>query len=277
MSSNLSRIPRALWRLDGRIAWVESFLLCVLFFGLVAGGIAQILVQNVPAAGRPWLARGTLLTAASLAAAGAVALARRKTGARLLVRGRGTAPSPSSSHPLPLRSKGRASGPLPFALAGFGFFVWGWLQVSSDIDYLMQAALFWIALVAAGLAARQRKHITMELLDKVPSPVVRRIAAGVAALAAAGIAATLLGIGVQYVLDSRERGEIFRTLYATGFSIPTWWVKLALPLELGLLSWRFFLVLLETILDYRPHRAEEALVPEIEHLHESTDNGEALA
>jgi TRAP-type C4-dicarboxylate transport system permease small subunit len=90
------------------------------------------------------------------------------------------------------------------------------------------------------MATRERRHITIDLLDSSISPRVKavfNIIVGVVALVAL---AYLAKLGVWYLGIEREFGDTSPAL-----KLPYWQMKSIMPVALALMSWRFFVLILE--------------------------------
>ena len=123
----------------------------------------------------------------------------------------------------------------------------GALHLDNAVDYLLRSAVLWIGLLGASLAARHRKHITIEALERVLPDRLRRVTAVVIHATGLVILVVLLGVSLEYVGDSREKGEVFFTFRESGTEFREWWAKAILPVGLGLLTWRFALLLLQSV------------------------------
>lgn len=229
---------RRLARLDAWIAGLESALLCALVLALASGGAAQVLAQNVEPA--RWGGIRTGLLAAGLAFAA--------LGATVAFRGRGVA-------------RVRAAGTRSLLAGAFLLLMAGAFWLSNGLEYLARVSVLWIGLLGASLATRGRRHITIEAIEKHVPARWKRPAAAAVCLAAVGILLVLLAVSLEYVRESRARGDLLFVHRETDFEFPAWWAKIALPLGLGLMAWRFGLLLAETLLgeDLLPREPE---VPE---------------
>ncbi|MBI2398245.1 MAG: TRAP transporter small permease subunit [Xanthomonadales bacterium] len=103
------------------------------------------------------------------------------------------------------------------------------------LDPLLRVLVIWVALLGAVAAARQDKHISLDLVGRFLHGrglrVARLFAFGFAALAAFALLRASLGL----IEMDRESGT---TLFG---SVPTWWAELILPVAFGLLGLRFVL------------------------------------
>jgi TRAP-type C4-dicarboxylate transport system permease small subunit len=214
------RIRRALAAADRGVAAVEATIVVLALFGLVAGGLALVLLQNV-SHGRLDLGRHLVLAAAVLCSvAGAMGAARSVAtrGKAGLAEGRGA------------------------EIAALGFFFAATrcaTRSPTAVDPLQRAAVLWIAVLGASLATRRREHITIEVLERSLPARPARILRALLALAAAGACAVFAKIAADFVLDSRARQKVYFTWYELDFAFPDWWVKVVLPAGLAIMSVRF--------------------------------------
>jgi len=226
--------------IDGGLARVEAFLLSVHFFGLVAGGIAQVIQQNVPPG---WIGRGAEGLAGAGGGAGSWDLLSAIAGTSVALL--------ASAGALALSGRRRVAMKV-LVIGLFIGYLRGALYLEGGIDYVLRASVLWIGLIGASLATRQRKHITIEALEKFCPERIKRLSTVLTSATAIAILVVLFRVSLEYVGGSRERGEVFFNLRKADFAMPEWWVKLILPIGLGLLCWRFTLVLLEALADVVP-------------------------
>ena len=202
-----ARLLGALRRADAGLAACEAGVLAVFVGGLIAGGLALVVRQNLDGDADGIVSVLLLVGVALLAAAG-------------------------------WKRSGRA------LLAGvFLMLVAGALHLGADVDYLVRVAVLWIGLLGASLAARGRRHITIEVLTRALPRAARRPADIVVHLTALVLLSILAAVALEYVLDARERGEVFRVFERSGFELPGWWVKSILPFGFVTMAWRSFLEL----------------------------------
>lgn len=100
-------------------------------------------------------------------------------------------------------------------------------------DPAMRAMVLWIAMLAASLAARDLKHIRIDLLDRlVPAPaaaVIRRVvlfATAVVCLAMVAASAQMMAYEYQFQTNAFA-------------NVPSWVVQLIIPIGFALMGWRF--------------------------------------
>jgi len=204
-----ARLLGALRRADAGLAAGEAAVLCLLVGGLIAGGLALVVRQNLTGDGIG------VVTAVLIAAVALFGFAAWKRNGRALVAG------------------------------AFFLLFCGALYLGADTDYLVRVSVLWIGILGASLAAREHKHITIEVLTRALPVAARRPAAIAVDLTALLVLASLAAVSLEYVLDARERAEVFRVFERGGFEMPSWWVKAILPAGFAVMAWRYFLGLFE--------------------------------
>ena len=107
----------------------------------------------------------------------------------------------------------------------------GWLQG----EVAQRTLVLWIALLGALGAARERRHLAIDLLPRLLPPWGRRLAWGLAQLIAAGLCMAMAWYGWQLVELEREApGPLFAGL-------PSWAGMLIIPFGFALLGLRCLL------------------------------------
>lgn len=107
----------------------------------------------------------------------------------------------------------------------------GWMGAEASA----RALVLWVALLGALAAAREGRHVRIDLAEHwLPSRLQGALARTASALAA--LVCALLGwYGWQLVALEQDMGE---TTFA---GLPAWWVSLVIPLGFGLMALRFAL------------------------------------
>jgi len=103
------------------------------------------------------------------------------------------------------------------------------------LDPVLRALVMWIAMLGALAATRHDKHINLDALTRVLSPLWRRIARIVTLLFAAAICVVLADASVGLVELDRESATMLVD------QVPAWWTELILPIGFGLMALRFTL------------------------------------
>ena len=102
-------------------------------------------------------------------------------------------------------------------------------------DGLMRLIVLWLALLGAIAASRDRKHIAIDVTDRILPPQLRVAAAVVRNLFAAVVCALLAWYSWSFVRDSREFGDVLLG------NLPAWWFQAILPVGFALISYRYLL------------------------------------
>ena len=102
-------------------------------------------------------------------------------------------------------------------------------------DGLMRLTVLWLALLGAIAASRDRKHIAIDVTDRILPPRLRVAAAIVRNLFTSIVCALLAWYSWSFVRDSREFGDVLLG------NLPAWWFQLILPVGFALISYRYLL------------------------------------
>ena len=114
-------------------------------------------------------------------------------------------------------------------------FAWG--------DPLLRILVLWIALFGAMAATRDRNHINIDVLSKFLPDFLKKPAQLLTHLFSSVVCAMLAWQGGRLVLlDYREATTAFA-------SVPAWACELIIPFGFGVISLRFFLYLLQTLIN----------------------------
>lgn len=98
---------------------------------------------------------------------------------------------------------------------------------------LVRYLVLWVGFVGAALAAREDKHITIELLSALGGRAAGRLRAAVANAAAALVCALLTLAGVKFVRFEAEMGG------ATFPGVPAWLPELVIPAAFAVMTLRY--------------------------------------
>lgn len=103
------------------------------------------------------------------------------------------------------------------------------------LDPLLRALVLWVAMLGAMVAAREGRHIGMDLAARMLPPVPARIARLLSWLFAAAVSALLAWQAGRMVADERALG-------AVAFAkVPVWWVQAILPVAFAVIALRLAL------------------------------------
>ncbi len=109
-------------------------------------------------------------------------------------------------------------------------------------DELIRFAMMWVALLGASLATAERRHITIDLLDRSLSPRTKAAFNLVVEVLAVVVMGLIAWVGWWYIGQERaypDRSPALGVLY--------WHVKTIIPIALGVIAWRFGLLAIEDV------------------------------
>lgn len=102
-------------------------------------------------------------------------------------------------------------------------------------DGLVRLIVLWLALIGAIAAARDRRHIAINLAERyLPERVMVPVNVLVEAFTA-GVAGVLAWHSARFVLDSRAFGDVLLDGW------PAWWFQAILPVGFALIAYRYAL------------------------------------
>ena len=120
-------------------------------------------------------------------------------------------------------------------------------------ESLVRYLVLWVGFIGASLAAREGRHITIEVIKLRPSAGGRRYLAAVSQLCAVVVCALMTWAAVKFVSDDAEIGT------RTFLDLPTWVLETIIPATFAIMSLRF---LLRAIRALRPDAARQASAPQ---------------
>ncbi len=135
-----------------------------------------------------------------------------------------------------------------------------------DGPRVAQHLVLWVAMVGGSLAARDRRHISIEAISKVVTPQGRRVVEGIVDLGTVAVCVLLAYAAAGFVdaeraLDAEKvaRGQVGEQLLTIGARVvPAWWSLCILPVGLGLVGWRYALLGMSRIFVDEPVEPEAA-------------------
>ena len=120
-------------------------------------------------------------------------------------------------------------------------------------ESLVRYLVLWVGFIGASLAAREGRHITIEVIKLRPSAGGRRYLAAVSQLCAVVVCALMTWAAVKFVSDDAEIGT------RTFLDLPTWVLETIIPATFAIMSLRF---LLRAIRALRRDAARQASAPQ---------------
>ena len=102
-------------------------------------------------------------------------------------------------------------------------------------ESLVRYLVLWVGFIGASLAAREGRHITIEVIQLRPSAGGRRYLAAVSQLCAVAVCALMTWAAVRFVRDDAQIGT------RTFLDLPTWVLETIIPATFAIMSLRFLL------------------------------------
>jgi TRAP-type C4-dicarboxylate transport system permease small subunit len=102
-------------------------------------------------------------------------------------------------------------------------------------ESLVRYLVLWVGFIGASLAAREGRHITIEVIKLRPSAAGRRYLAAVSQLCAVVVCALMTWAAVKFVHDDAQIGN------RTFLDLPTWVLETIIPATFAIMSLRFLL------------------------------------
>jgi len=102
-------------------------------------------------------------------------------------------------------------------------------------ESLVRYLVLWVGFIGASLAAREGRHITIEVIKLRPSAGGRRYLAAVSQLCAVGVCTVMTWAAVKFVRDDAQIGN------RTFLDLPTWVLETIIPAAFAIMSLRFLL------------------------------------
>lgn len=101
------------------------------------------------------------------------------------------------------------------------------------IDPLLRMLVLWLSLVGATVAAREQKHIQIDVLTRLLKPGLLRIVTTVVNLFSAGVCLTIAWSGMTWIqFDYEDQITSF-------LNIPAWMLEVIIPISFTLIGLRF--------------------------------------
>ncbi|HEY4717351.1 MAG TPA: TRAP transporter small permease [bacterium] len=113
----------------------------------------------------------------------------------------------------------------------------------SGTEELLRHIVFWTGLVAGSLLTRENRHIKIDILSKMMPARMEQVTAIIINLVSLCICVMLLLASIRFIsveMQFQERSPL---------PVPIWSLQLILPIGFFMISLRFFLKLIEKILE----------------------------
>lgn len=102
-------------------------------------------------------------------------------------------------------------------------------------EALVRYLVLWVGFIGASLAAREGRHITIEVFRLRPAAAGGRLLSALSQLFASGVCAAMTWAALKFVRDDAQIGN------QTFLDIPTWVPEAIIPLTFGVMSLRFLM------------------------------------
>lgn len=108
---------------------------------------------------------------------------------------------------------------------------------------MVRHLVLWVAFIGAGIAARERKHIKIDIAQRMLPLPLRRLSEVIADLFTVAIGGILLYASIQFVWSDRGSGTIIPFF---DLSIPIWTLELVIPIGYAAVTLRYALYCLQS-------------------------------
>lgn len=105
-------------------------------------------------------------------------------------------------------------------------------------DELLRLLVLWLALAGSLAASRMDNHINVAVLDRFLPERPRQVVKILIHLFTSVICMAVAWFSLQFVLTSREYGDVLLG------NVPAWWLQAALPAGFALIGWHYLLFML---------------------------------
>jgi TRAP-type C4-dicarboxylate transport system permease small subunit len=102
-------------------------------------------------------------------------------------------------------------------------------------ESLVRYLVLWVGFIGASLAAREGRHITIEVIKLRPPASGRRYLAALSQFCAVAVCAVMTWAAVKFVRDDAQIGS------STFLDLPTWILETIIPATFAIMSLRFLL------------------------------------
>lgn len=114
-------------------------------------------------------------------------------------------------------------------------------------DELLRHMVFWTGLAGASLLTKEGRHIKIDVLARALPPRIEIFRAVLIDIVCTLVSFILFKTSLQFISIEREFGES-ATLFI--FHVPIWTLQLVIPLTFFMMSFRYILRTIKTIVEY---------------------------
>ncbi|MFT6422085.1 MAG: TRAP-type C4-dicarboxylate transport system permease small subunit [Thalassolituus sp.] len=111
----------------------------------------------------------------------------------------------------------------------------------SWIPPLLRVMVLWIGLLGALLATRSREHISIDLINRLGGPVLKKVSSVMTLIFASVVSGIVAWHSGKYVQMALEFGDM---AFA---DVPAWPLQLIIPISFGLMALRFGIQSIQTL------------------------------
>jgi C4-dicarboxylate transporter DctQ subunit len=112
----------------------------------------------------------------------------------------------------------------------------------SWIPPLLRVMVLWIGLLGALLATRSREHISIDLINRLGGPVLKKVSSVMTLIFASVVSGIVAWHSGKYVQMALEFGDM---AFA---DVPAWPLQLIIPISFGLMALRFGIQSIQTLI-----------------------------
>ncbi|MBI1805291.1 MAG: TRAP transporter small permease [Ignavibacteriae bacterium] len=113
-------------------------------------------------------------------------------------------------------------------------------------DPFLRHLVLWVGFLGASLATRHEKHINLDIVTRFTSVKVTHLIRSLTNLFAAIVTGALAKAGWIFLMNEGS-GEVLFTIGQMNF--PTRWFQVIIPVGFGLMAFRFFIRMIEHIIE----------------------------
>ena len=110
-------------------------------------------------------------------------------------------------------------------------------------DTFLRHLVLWVGFLGASLATREKKHINIDLFTRFFKDKSKALILSITNLFAAVICWFLTSAAWTFVMDERSYNSILFN------EIPAWYFQIIIPVGFLLMTFRFFIIFIENLID----------------------------
>jgi C4-dicarboxylate transporter DctQ subunit len=106
----------------------------------------------------------------------------------------------------------------------------------NDADILVRHLVLWVVFLGAGIASRESRHITIDVLPRLLKPSAKKIVGLVVNLFSTAVSGVLCYAAFSFVRSEYQNGEHLQTL-----AVPIWTLEIIIPVGYAFITVYFIL------------------------------------